>query len=246
MKEIIISIVSMQIGAFIGIATMCFFQINKSNGIVLALSTLLVVCNALPMNNHVENKKEEVISQKEASKKKSKKKDVSKDENNEGDKTVNDTSRQTAEENTIQEDQESVKSDVHTQEKTSNQNTNENKTQKKVETKQTPVQPVESNQPSSVTPSQPASSGNTTNAQQPQKEEQTKILRVTYWVKCDCGKELTHSIDYKDYESYYNSNDYSVKILINQLLDEGHCAGNEEVCGASHYRYGTNENWIYK
>lgn len=38
----------------------------------------------------------------------------------------------------------------------------------------------------------------------------------------------------------------SVKILINQLLDEGHCAGNEEVCGASHYRYGTNENWIYK
>ena len=68
--------------------------------------------------------------------------------------------------------------------------------------------------------------------------------QVTYWVKCDCGKELTHSMDYKDYESYYNSNDYSVKILINQLLDEGHCAGNEEVCGASHYRYGTNENWI--
>ena len=206
---------------------------KKSNIIVLALSTLLVVCNALPMNNHVENKKEVVISQKEASKKKSK-------------KTVNDTSKQTVEENTIQEDQESVKSDVQTQEKTSNQNTNENKTQKKVETKQTPIQPVESNQPSSVTPSQPASSGNTTNAQQPQKEEQTKILRVTYWVKCDCGKELTHSIDYKDYESYYNSNDYSVKILINQLLDEGHCAGNEEVCGASHYRYGTNENWIYK
>ena len=29
MKEIIISVVSMQIGAFIGIATMCFFQINK-------------------------------------------------------------------------------------------------------------------------------------------------------------------------------------------------------------------------
>ena len=29
MKEIIISIVSMQIGAFIGIATMCFFQIIK-------------------------------------------------------------------------------------------------------------------------------------------------------------------------------------------------------------------------
>ncbi len=32
MKEIIISIVSMQVGAFIGIATMCFFQINKGNG----------------------------------------------------------------------------------------------------------------------------------------------------------------------------------------------------------------------
>lgn len=47
---------------------------EKSNIIVLALSTLLVVCNALPMNNHVENKKEAVISQKEASKKKSKKK----------------------------------------------------------------------------------------------------------------------------------------------------------------------------
>ena len=31
MKEIIISIVSMQIGSFIGIATMCFFQINKGN-----------------------------------------------------------------------------------------------------------------------------------------------------------------------------------------------------------------------
>ena len=31
MKEIIISIVSMQIGAFIGIATKCFFQINKGN-----------------------------------------------------------------------------------------------------------------------------------------------------------------------------------------------------------------------
>ena len=31
MKEIIISIVSMQTGAFIGIATMCFFQINKGN-----------------------------------------------------------------------------------------------------------------------------------------------------------------------------------------------------------------------
>lgn len=133
---------------------------------------------------------------------------------------------------------------MQTQEKTKIQNTNENKIQKKIETKQTPIQPVESNQPSSVTPSQQTSNGNTTNAQQPQKEEQTKILRVTYWVKCDCGKELTHSIDYKDYESYYNSNDYSVKILINQLLDEGHCAGNEEVCGASHYRYGTNENWI--
>ena len=32
MKEIIISIVSMQIGSFIGIATMCFFQVNKGNG----------------------------------------------------------------------------------------------------------------------------------------------------------------------------------------------------------------------
>ena len=32
MKEIIISIISMQIGSFIGIATMCFFQINKGNG----------------------------------------------------------------------------------------------------------------------------------------------------------------------------------------------------------------------
>ena len=32
MKEIIISIVSMQIGEFIGIATMCFFQVNKGNG----------------------------------------------------------------------------------------------------------------------------------------------------------------------------------------------------------------------
>ncbi|MCU6737842.1 hypothetical protein OCV55_04000 [Clostridium ammoniilyticum] len=216
---------------------------KKSSIIAIGLSTLLVVCNALPMNNHVESKKEEVISQKEASKKKIKKKDVSKDETDESDETVNDTSKQTAEENTIQEEQESVKSDVQTQEKTSNQNTHENKIQKKVEIKQTPAQPVESNQ-SSVTPSQPTSNGNTTNAQQTQKEEQTKILRVTYWVKCDCGKELTHSIDYKDYESYYNSNDYSVKILINQLLDEGHCAGNEEVCGASHYRYGTNENWI--
>ena len=29
MKEVIIIIVSMQIGALIGIATMCFFQINK-------------------------------------------------------------------------------------------------------------------------------------------------------------------------------------------------------------------------
>lgn len=37
---------------------------KKSNIIVLALSTLLVVCNALPMNNHVESKKEVVISQK--------------------------------------------------------------------------------------------------------------------------------------------------------------------------------------
>ena len=217
---------------------------KKSSIIAIGLSTLLVVCNALPMNNHVESKKEEVISQKEASKKKIKKKDVSKDETDESDETVNDTSKQTVEENTIHEDQESVKSDVQTQEKTSNQNTNENKIQKKVEINQIPVQSVESNLPSSVTPSQPTSNGNTTNAQQTQKEEQTKILRVTYWVKCDCGKELTHSIDYKDYESYYSSNDYSVKTLINQLLDEGHCAGNEEVCGASHYRYGTNENWI--
>ena len=93
---------------------------KKSNIIVLALSTLLVVCNALPMNNHVESKKEVVISQKEASKKKSKKEDVSKDENNESDETVNDISKQTIEEDTIQEDQESVKSDVQTQEKTSN------------------------------------------------------------------------------------------------------------------------------
>ena len=30
---------------------------KKRNIIVLALSTLLVVCNALPMNSHVENKK---------------------------------------------------------------------------------------------------------------------------------------------------------------------------------------------
>ena len=217
---------------------------KKSSIIAIGLSILLVVCNALPMNSHVENKKAVVISQKEISKKKIKKKDVSKDETDESDETVNDTSKQTVEENTIQEDQESVKSDVQTQEKTKTQNSNENEIQKKVEINQIPVQSVESNQPSSVTPSQPASNGNTTNAQQPQKEEQIKILRVTYWVKCDCGKELTHSMDYKDYESYYNSNDYSVKTLINQLLDEGHCAGNEEVCGASHYRYGTNENWI--
>ena len=46
---------------------------KKSNIIVLALSTLLVVCNALPMNSHVENKKSAVISQKEVSKKKTKK-----------------------------------------------------------------------------------------------------------------------------------------------------------------------------
>ena len=32
MKEIIISIVSIQIVSFIGIATMCFFQVNKGNG----------------------------------------------------------------------------------------------------------------------------------------------------------------------------------------------------------------------
>lgn len=219
-------------------------MMKKSSIIAIGLSTLLVICNALPMNSHVENKKAVVISQKEVSKKKTKKKDVSKDETHESDETVNDTTKQEIEENTIQEDQESVKSDAQTQEKTKTQNINENKTQKKVETKQTPVHSVESNQSSSVTPSQPASSGNTTNAQQSQKEEQIKILRVTYWVKCDCGKELTHSIDYKDYESYYSSNDYSVKTLINQLLDEGHCAGNEEVCGASHYRYGTNESWI--
>ena len=219
-------------------------MMKKSSIIAIGLSTLLVICNALPMNSHVENKKAVVISQKEVSKKKTKKKDVSKDETHESDETVNDTTKQEIEENTIQEDQESVKSDAQTQEKTKTQNINENKTQKKVETKQTPVHSVESNQSSSVTPSQPALSGNTTNAQQSQKEEQIKILRVTYWVKCDCGKELTHSIDYKDYESYYSSNDYSVKTLINQLLDEGHCAGNEEECGASHYRYGTNENWI--
>ena len=225
---------------------------KKRNVIVLALSTLLVVCNALPMNNHVESKKAAVISQKEVSKKKTKKKDVSKDETNESDEIVNDATKQEIEEN-LEKIVEKLDTDLLVNEYSEIrniatdievENTNENKTQKKVETKQTPIQPVESNQPSSVTPSQPASSGNTTNAQQPQKEEQTKILRVTYWVKCDCGKELTHSIDYKDYESYYSSNDYSVKTLINQLLDEGHCAGNEEVCGASHYRYGTNENWI--
>ena len=32
MKEVIIIIVSMLIGAFIGVFTMCFFQINKGNG----------------------------------------------------------------------------------------------------------------------------------------------------------------------------------------------------------------------
>ena len=46
---------------------------KKSSIIAIGLSTLLVVCNALPMNNHVENKKEVIISQKEVSKKKSKK-----------------------------------------------------------------------------------------------------------------------------------------------------------------------------
>ena len=91
---------------------------KKRNIIVLALSTLLVVCNALPMNSHVENKKAAVISQKEVSKKKTKKKDVSKDETNESDEIVNDTTKQEIEENTIQEDQESVKNDVQTQEKT--------------------------------------------------------------------------------------------------------------------------------
>ena len=97
---------------------------KKRNIIVLALSTLLVVCNALPMNSHVENKKSAVISQKEVSKKKTKKKDVYKDETNESDEIVNDTTKQEIEENTIQEDQEPVKNDVQTQEKTSNQNTN--------------------------------------------------------------------------------------------------------------------------
>ena len=32
---------------------------KKSSIIAIGLSTLLVVCNALPMNNHVESKKEE-------------------------------------------------------------------------------------------------------------------------------------------------------------------------------------------
>ena len=54
---------------------------KKSNIIVLALSTLLVVCNALPMNNHVESKKAAVISQKEVSKKKTKKKEKANDSN---------------------------------------------------------------------------------------------------------------------------------------------------------------------
>lgn len=84
------------------------------------------------------------------------------------------------------------------------------------------------------------SNSNTTVQPQPK----FKILRATYWVRCDCGKELTHSIDYKDYETYYNSNDFSAKILVNQLLEQGHCSGNEEICNASHYRYGTNETWI--
>lgn len=46
---------------------------KKSSIIAIGLSTLLVVCNALPMNNHVESKKAAVISQKEVSKKKTKK-----------------------------------------------------------------------------------------------------------------------------------------------------------------------------
>ena len=46
---------------------------KKSNIIVLALSTLLVVCNALPMNSHVESKKEVIISQKEYQKRKRRK-----------------------------------------------------------------------------------------------------------------------------------------------------------------------------
>ena len=102
-------------------------MMKKSSIIAIGLSTLLVICNALPMNSHVENKKAVVISQKEVSKKKTKKKDVSKDENNESDETVNDTTKQEIEENTIQEDQESVKSDAQTQEKTKTQNINENK-----------------------------------------------------------------------------------------------------------------------
>lgn len=47
---------------------------KRSNIIVLALSTLLVVCNALPMNNHVESKKEVVISQKRHQKRNQRKK----------------------------------------------------------------------------------------------------------------------------------------------------------------------------
>ena len=47
-------------------------MMKKSSIIAIGLSTLLVICNALPMNNHVENKKEVVISQKEVSKKKTK------------------------------------------------------------------------------------------------------------------------------------------------------------------------------
>ena len=54
---------------------------KKSSIIAIGLSTLLVVCNALPMNNHVESKKAAVISQKEVSKKKTKKKEKANDSN---------------------------------------------------------------------------------------------------------------------------------------------------------------------
>lgn len=38
-------------------------MMKKSSIIAIGLSTLLVICNALPMNSHVENKKAVVISQ---------------------------------------------------------------------------------------------------------------------------------------------------------------------------------------
>ena len=47
---------------------------KKSNIIVLALSTLLVVCNALPMNNHVENKKKQLFHKKRHQKRNQRKK----------------------------------------------------------------------------------------------------------------------------------------------------------------------------